>query len=89
MTEYLKGNRLGKSELLSTKDVMDHEMMLGLRKMEGVSLKEFKEKFGVEMSDVFPIKPLLKNGDLKQKKDRIYIPMEKIYVMNEILEKMI
>ena len=89
ITEYLKGNRLGKSEILSMQDVMEHEMMLGLRKMEGISLKDFKEKFGVEMSDVFPITPLLKNGDLKCKKGRIYIPMEKIYVMNEILEKMI
>ena len=41
------------------------------------------------MEDVYPIKPLLKNKELKQKKEYIFIPEDKLYVMNEILLKMI
>ena len=87
--KYLQGEKSGTSELLNQREQMNDELMLGLRKLAGVNLQAFKEKYGLEMSDAFPIKPLLKNGDLKQKNGNILIPKEKIYIMNEILEKMI
>ena len=68
---------------------MDNEMMLGLRKIKGIHKEKFEEKYQVKMEDVYPIKPLLKNGDLKEKKGYIFIPSDKLYVMNEILLKMI
>ena len=68
---------------------MDNEMMLGLRKLKGIQKEEFEQKYQVKMENVYPIKPLLKNGDLEEKKGYIFIPKDKIYVMNEILLKMI
>lgn len=38
---------------VSTKERMEEEMFLGLRKTDGVSLDEFKRRFGVEMDEVF------------------------------------
>ena len=63
--------------------------MLGLRKIKGISLQEFFDKYQVNMQEVFPIKPLLKNKDLIYKDGYIYINPDKIYIMNEILLKMI
>ena len=63
--------------------------MLGLRKIEGINKKEFETKYNIKLEDAYPIKPLLKNGDLKQKGEYIFIAPDKLYVMNEILLKMI
>ena len=39
--------------------------MLGFRKTKGISLQDFFDKYNINMQDVFPIKPLLKNKDVK------------------------
>ena len=89
LTKYLEGEYKGAEEILSKQDIMDNEMMLGLRKLKGIQKEELEKKYQVKMEDVYPIKPLLKNGDLEEKKGYIFIPKNKIYVMNEILLKMI
>lgn len=89
LKNYLDGVYHGEEEILSLKDVMDNELMLGFRKCEGVSLEKFKQKFGKDMEDCYPIKPLLRNKDLKEENDYIFIPKDKFYIMNEILLKMI
>ena len=63
--------------------------MLGLRKIKGINLVEFFNKYEVNMQDVFPIKPLIKNKDLIYKDGYIYINPDKLYIMNEILLKLI
>ena len=89
LTEYEKGNFHHSEALLSQKEVMEYELMLGLRKLEGVSLEEFFDKYGVNMQDVFPIKPLIREKELIYKNGRVFINPSKIYVMNEILLKLI
>ncbi len=89
LTEYEKGNYHHKESLLSQKEVMEYELMLGLRKLEGISLEEFYDKYGINMQDVFPIKPLIREKELIYKNGRIFINPNKIYVMNEILLKLI
>ncbi|MBD9074724.1 radical SAM family heme chaperone HemW [bacterium] len=89
LKNYLDGFYRGEQEILSLKDVMDNELMLGLRKCAGVSLEKFKRKFGKNMEDCYPIKSLLKNKDLKEEDGYIFIPKDKFYIMNEILLKMI
>ena len=89
LKNYLDGFYHGEQEILSLKDAMDNELMLGFRKCEGVSLEKFKRKFGKNMEDCYPIKPLLKNKDLKEEDGYIFIPKDKFYIMNEILLKML
>ena len=68
---------------------MDFEVILGLRKLKGINLQEFYNKFNVNMQDVYPIKPLLKNGDLVYEDGYVKINPRKIYIMNEILLKLV
>lgn len=89
LTEYLKGNFVSSKSLMSKVDNMENELILGLRKLEGVSLQDFFDKYEENMQNIFPIKPLIKNGDLIYKNGRIYINPKKLYVMNEILLKLI
>ena len=89
LTEYLKGNTISSKSLMSKVDNMENELILGLRKLEGINLEKFFDKFEENMQNIFPIKPLIKNGDLIYKDGYIYINPKKLYVMNEILLKLI
>lgn len=89
LTEYLKGNFVSSNSLMSKVDNMENELILGLRKLEGVNLEKFFDKFEENMQNIFPIKPLIKSGDLIYKDGTIYINPKKLYVMNEILIKLI
>lgn len=89
LSKYLQEEFSGKKELLSQKDIMDHEIMLGLRKMEGIHLESFFQKYGVQLEESYPVEPLLKSKELIKKKGYLFINPDKIYVMNEILIKLI
>lgn len=89
LTEYLKGNIVSSKALMSKVDNMENELILGFRKLEGINLEKFFDKFEENMQNIFPIKPLIKSGDLIYKDGWVYINPEKLYVMNEILIKLI
>lgn len=89
LTKYLKNDYTGEKELLTKQDIMDNHLMLGFRLTKGFNVKEFESLYNVELKETYPIKPLLKNGDLILKKGNIFINPDKLYIMNEILLKMI
>ncbi len=89
LTEYLKGNFISSKALMGKVDNMENELILGFRKLEGISLVEFFNKYEENMQNIFPIKPLIKSGELIFKNGRVYINPKKLYVMNEILIKLI
>ena len=89
LTEYLKGNFVSSKSLMSKVDNMENELILGFRKLEGINLEHFFDKFEENLQNIFPIKPLIKNGDLIYKDGFVYINPKKLYVMNEILLKLI
>lgn len=87
--KYIEYNFVSKQDFVGIKEKQENEIMLGLRKIKGISLQEFFDKYEVNMQDVFPIKPLIKNKDLIYKDGYIYINPDKLYIMNEILLKLI
>lgn len=89
LTEYLKGNFVSSKALMSKIDNMENELILGFRKLEGVNLENFYNKYHENMQDVFPVKPLIKSGELIYKNGMISINPKKLYIMNEILIKLI
>ena len=74
---------------MSIEDKMYNELMLGFRKMEGINLKDFFIKYGVNMQEVFDLHEVLKNEELIVDGEYIYVNPEYIYVMNEILVKIL
>lgn len=87
--EYIDGAYKKESLLMSYKDQMDNEIMLGLRKLEGINVDDFYNRYGENIQDIYPVKELIASGDLIYRKGYLYIPQNKIYVMNEILIKLI
>jgi len=89
LSNYIDMNFNSKEIMLSKKDIMEYELILGLRKTKGVNLKEFYNKYHQNMQDVFPIKPLIKNEDLIYKDGYVMINPKRLYVMNEVLLKLV
>lgn len=83
--KYLKGERRGEKELLTKEDEMIYEMILGLRKIEGVSETIFLEKYGCKIEQTFDIIELMNQNMLKRKRNHLYIPKEYLYRENQIL----
>ena len=90
LTRYLK-NDFGNDFTLIGKDTqMDNEIMLGLRLTNGINIKLFKEKYDQDIFEIYPvIKDLIKNKDIIKKKNNIFINPDRLYIMNEILIKII
>ena len=89
LTKYLNGEYVKEFTLIGEDTRMDNEIMLGLRLTNGISLKEFEEKYQKSIFDAYDLKSLIKNNDLVKKKNHIYIHPDKLYIMNEILIKII
>jgi oxygen-independent coproporphyrinogen-3 oxidase len=89
ITDYLKGKTRRKEEILSKEDKMYNELMLGFRKMEGISLKEFYRKYEINMQEAFDLKEVLANDELVVADEYIFVNPQYIYLMNEILIKIL
>lgn len=90
--EYCARLEEGKSVIaertpLSLEDKMSEFCFLGLRMTEGVSVKEFSQRFGKEIEEVYgdAIKKNLRRGTLLRLEDRLVIPPQWLYVSNSIL----
>ncbi len=90
LTKYLNNDYGNNFTLIGKETDMDNEIMLGLRLLKGINIKHFKEKFNEDIFEVYPkIKELIKEKDIIKKKDNIFINPDKLYIMNEILIKII
>lgn len=91
LQKYFDGIDAGKLNYLEENEIvpgekMFEEVMLGFRKLEGINLNTFKEKFGVCIKEAYPVvNELLEKGDLVIDNEFIKVPSEKIYVLNSIL----
>lgn len=86
---YLKEDYRVNESLLSLEDKMYDEVMLGLRKIKGINLDDFRNKFGVNFIDRYDIIDLLKCKELIIRNGYLFINPKYIYIMNEILIKII
>ncbi len=89
LTKYLDGNYLQEENYEDINMRMENEIMLGFRKLMGVNKKKFKDKYGVNIEDVFNINDLIKMGYLERDGNYIKIAKEYVYVSNEIIIRMV
>ena len=87
LKKYLVGEYVKTRELVNRESKMKYEVILGLRKIEGINKKKFQDKYHIDLENVFDLKKLFKDKDLINKKEYICINPDKLYVMNEILLK--
>lgn len=87
LTNYLKG-KYQSTNVYENKNIrMSNELILGLRKIEGVDTKLFKEKYHKNIEQVFNINDLLKEKKLLIENNYIKINPTYLYTSNDILIK--
>ena len=63
--------------------------MLGFRKVQGINLKKFFDKYEINLQEAFNIEEALKNKEIIYNDGYVYINPDYLYVMNEILIKIL
>lgn len=86
---YLKDEYRFNEMFLSVREDMENQVILGLRKLEGIDIVEFFNKYRTNIQDEFNITQMLKEGYLKINGQMLYIPENNIYIMNAILNKIL
>lgn len=85
ITKYIEGRCIYEKEILSEKVEMENEMILGLRKTEGVSIDKFKNKFNIDIENKFDINKIIEEGKLIKEDGYLKINEKYFYLSNEIL----
>ncbi len=83
--DYLLGKYRLEEEKLTLKEEMEYEVILGLRKLKGINVSLFKEKFHQNLFDVYNLEPLLAKKQLIYDNGYLFINPQYLYIMNEIL----
>lgn len=85
LNKYLDGDYLLTSEPCSKETKMMYEMILGLRKIEGVNKDSFKTKHQLDIYRAFDIKRLIDEKKLYDDGSNIYITEDYLYLANLVL----
>jgi len=84
-TKYISGEYIYSEEYEDIDLKIDNEIMLGLRKIEGINLDMFKNKYNKNLEDIYDIDNLIKDNYLVKENDYLKINKEYIYLSNSIL----
>lgn len=85
LTKYIDGDYISEKYLVSEKEKLENEFILGLRKMSGINKFDFLEKYGYDVGKIDIVNKLILESKLIDDGENVYIPKELIYVSNEIL----
>jgi oxygen-independent coproporphyrinogen-3 oxidase len=85
LNSYLDKKYIINTNLLTKKEMMENEMILGLRLLEGVEKELFFKKYNKSIEETFNIKKLFDSKMLIDNGKYIYIPEDKIFISNSVL----
>lgn len=81
---------LDEEEVIDFETNINEEIILGLRKINGINVSSFNKKFNVNIFDYYKnIKFLLENNLLEFKNNQLKIKDNKLYISNSIINKII
>lgn len=91
ITKYLNGDYMKEDgiEYLTTKDKINYEVILNLRTEEGISLEEFRKKYGKDFSTYYDYTVLIKNNLLELENNHLFIPKRLWYISNGVILKLL
>lgn len=87
--KYLKGKYRRNIEKISEKEKIEYEVILNLRKREGISFDEFYKKYYKDFHRCYKYDALLREGYLLEEDNRLFIPEDKWYISNEIIVRLL
>ena len=91
LSQYLRGDYVYEKEIVSKRDKMTYQIMLNLRTKEGLDLKDFKEKFDVDLLKLKEqeITELIKRGYLSLSDDILSPTYEGMMTLDQSVLKLI
>ena len=89
LSKYLDGIYLKDKDYEEEDIRIENEIMLGLRKIEGINLKIFREKYNKDLEDIYNIDYLLGDSYLIKKNNYLSINKKYMYISNEIIVRII
>ena len=89
ITNYLKGKYIKEEEIIDTDSNIEYEVILNLRKKEGIDLISFKDKYKKDLLSIYNYEELVNNNFLILKNNHLYIPEDKWYISNEIIVRLL
>lgn len=85
INKYLEGKYVSEEEYLEREDFVYYEVMLNLRKSDGIDLEKLYSQYKVKLE----YSELVNLGLLKISNNRLYIPFEKWYISNDIIIRLL
>ena len=85
INKYLEGKYVLNFEELGKEDLFEYEVMLNLRKKDGIDLDKIYDKYGMYLNYDW----LVKLGLLEKCNNRLFIPEDKWYISNEIIVRLL
>lgn len=85
LNKYLEGNYLLEEEILEKEDLVYYDIILNLRKSDGIDLDKLYSKYKVSIE----YEELMKLGLVQVCNNRLYIPEEKWYISNDIMIRLL
>lgn len=89
ISKYLENNYIYETEELDINSKIEYEIMLNLRKHEGINLKEFYKKYNKPLNELYNYSELVNNKLLVEKDNHLLIPEDKWYISNTIIVKLL
>lgn len=89
INHYIKNNYNREEEILLKDDIKEYELILGFRKLKGINLIDYRNKYNEDLLDNPKINKLLKDNKLTLNNDYLSINEEYIYLQNSLLIELI
>lgn len=86
---YNKGITKIYEEYMKKSKLIKDEIMLGLRKIEGINVLNFEKKYHLRINEIFDVSYLINNKFLIFKNNYLFIPEKYLFVSNEIILKLL
>lgn len=85
ITKYLDNKYILSNIKETMEEKQDNELMLGFRKLKGINLNTFKNKYNDYLENIYDIDKLLKDKYLIKENNYLRINKDYIYISDEIL----
>lgn len=89
LNHYITGKYRLEEHVVSKAEQMENEFILGFRKVSGISIHGFFEKYGIDVYDLSVVKKMMKKGFLIERDGYLFIPDRYFYLSNMILREFI
>jgi oxygen-independent coproporphyrinogen-3 oxidase len=89
INKYLSGNYISTYEEIDKQLEIEYEVILNLRKSTGINLKDFYNKYNINLIDIYNYNDLIKDKLLVLENDNLLIPEDKWYISNEIIVRIL